>query len=35
MIALEINAHSTNKESRRLPLETQLADQFIPASLKS
>jgi hypothetical protein len=31
MIALEINAHSTKKECRRLPLETLSVAQFIPA----
>jgi hypothetical protein len=35
MIALEINARSTKKGSRRLPLETLSAAQFIPASPKS
>jgi hypothetical protein len=32
MIALEIDARSSKKGCRRLPMETLLATQFIPAS---
>jgi hypothetical protein len=32
MIVLEIDARSSNKRSRRLPMETLLATQFVPAS---